>query len=213
MEYIIKNENDVFDNMNVRLVKWNLINKYLKKKIGDDNYACFNNTSDVNLFNFLNNKKKIGSNSKYGDVYTINLKEFNLKMAIKLIPLTHNDRLYLYNTKYVGWRELKSMKLASKLVKKRITQNLPILYYYSLCNMCKYENTIINLKNKSKTCLICFIEKSDIDLRNWIILKSKKIPKNILQLWYNIFFQIYITIYTINNIIRWFTMIYIGEIF
>jgi hypothetical protein len=199
-------------NIDFRLLKSKIIKKYLKKLIPFKNnkLVCLNGNGDVNLLNYFTEKKKIGSKSKYGDIYKTKIpinNKLTEKLAIKLIPLSYNDRINLYNTKFNAWRELKAMYLINKVIKNRICPNIPLMYEWYICNNCTYDN--INLQNlKSKTCLILLIELAETDLRNWVIQKSlnNKLNKNMLiETWYNIFFQIFTTlnsIYKYHNLVH-----------
>ena len=191
--------------MNSRLLRKAIITKYLKLIVPDQNKenktVCLNKYGEINLLDYFDQKIKIGSKSKYGDVYTIKCKinkKLSFNIAVKLIPLSYKDRIHMYNTKFFAWRELRTLNLLNNLAKRRVCPNITMIYNWYICNNCKYQN--INLKPlNSKMCILALIELADTDLRNWIIKKSKqkKIDYNISDQWYNIFFQIFVPIYTI----------------
>lgn len=181
--------------------------KDIKNRLGEiipnsDEIVCMNDYGNINIVDFIDETKKIGSSSKYGDVYKVVLPTKNKKheLSIKLVPLTYKDRIHMYDTRFPVWRELKSLKLLSHLVKKQICPNLPLMYEFYVCNYCEYKNEqLTNLK--SKMCLLILNELSDTDLRNWIIEKSNvKIPEQVrIDEWYNCYFQILASIYTIQK--------------
>jgi hypothetical protein len=167
----------------------------------NDDMVCLNNYGSINLLDYVKNKKKIGTSSKYGDVYrvTVPVKKQNINISIKLVPLSYKDRINMFDTRYPVWREWKSLDLLSRLVKKQICPNLPILYDKFLCNYCTYENE--QLDPSGKMCLLLLSELSDKDLRQWIIDKSKEdITESVrIEEWYNCYFQILVAIYAIQK--------------
>lgn len=184
-----------------RLILLELIQGKLSKLVKTkDEMVCINTYGDVNLLTLLKNKKRIGSSGKYGDVYqfTIPLDNLNFNLAIKLIPLSYQARVHMYNTKYPIWREVKALQLVSKLVKKRICPNLPLMYDFFVCNYCTYENPDIE-GSKNKICVLIINELADTDLRRWLLVKSQQtiIVKELEHDWYNLFFQIFIGLATV----------------
>ena len=123
-----------------------------------------------------------------------------INIAVKIIPLSYNDRMNIYDTRYQVWRELKTLDLVSDLVYRRIIPNMPLVYSHYVCNFCQYENENIIGKN-NKMCLLILNELSDIDLKHWIIEISKKKLKTeeLENIWYNVFFQIWAAIFCIQK--------------
>ena len=187
--------------INERLV----ISQFLKQKLNKiiknkDNMVCINDYGDINLLNFFKDKQKIGSIGKYGDVYKLSvpISNINIDISIKIVPLSYQSKVNIYNTKYPIWREIKALELVSNLIKKRICPNVPLLYDFYICNYCNYENPEID-NQKNKTCVLILNELSDTDLRRWILLKSKQTlnVNYIVNMWYNLFFQIFSGLYSI----------------
>lgn len=186
---------------------------YILKKL--NYYVCLNDKGNINLLDFFQKMDKIGSKSKFGEVYKlciikknmihdlksslITKKKDKIKLnkilksscvSVKLIPLDEDSFYNKENTKYSVWREIRAMELVTRLVRKWNCQNFSMLYGYFICNNCDYNNP--ELKTSSKMCVMAINELSYSDLKNWLIEKDKKLPRlNILVMeWYNIFFQI-----------------------
>jgi hypothetical protein len=187
-----------------RLQFYDLVIKFLNKIVDNrDETVCINKGGNLNLLDFFKNKKNIGSNSRYGEVYMLKMDVKNkveLKVAIKLIPLSYRDRIQMYDTKLLPWPELKALKLINDVVKKRICHNLPLYFTHYLCNYCMYARSTV-IGDKTKNCMLILNELADYDLRNWVAEMSTLDLDEVemTKLWYNIFFQIFIGIYVLQK--------------
>lgn len=196
--YLYKvNENYLLD---YRILLYNMIkyvlNLNIKKK---SNMICLNKNGNINLLNFMNNKKLLTKLNKYSDVYLINLVtpfKHTPEIIIKSIPLSYNELRNMYDTKIPIWKELYVLQLLTKLSKKRSMPNLPIIYDFYICNSCTYENPHIK-DSSNKMCLLVLSEYNKYTLKDWIInLSNKKHSVSKLNdIWYNCLFQIIASLY------------------
>ena len=198
--YILENnENHLLD---YRILLYNFIKLVLSKKIKKrGEIVCLNNNGNINLLDFMKNKKLLTKVNKYSDVFKLNINIKNTlnihpPIVIKSIPLTYKDRENMYNVKLPVWRELKILKVLTKLSKKRVLPHLPIIYNYYVCNSCKYENPNLK-KTTDKICLLVLSEYNKYDFRTWLIYISEKNYDNntLSQIWYNCIFQLISTLY------------------
>lgn len=199
-KYILKNNQNYL--LDYRILLYNFIKLVLVKKIKKKGeIVCMNNNGNINLLDFMNNKKLLTKVNKYSDVFKLNINiknSLNISplIVIKSIPLTYKDRENMYDPTYPVWRELKILKILTNLSKKRVLPNLPIIYNYYICNSCKYENP--NLKKiTDKICLLVLSEYNKYDFRTWLIHISAQNYDNstLSNIWYNSIFQLLSTLY------------------
>ena len=195
----LKNTNDSYL-LNYRILLYNLIKNILNSKIKNKkNMVCLNNNGNINLLNFMSDKKLLQKSNKYSDVYKLKINttlKISPNVTIKSIPLSFDEFSNSYNTSFSVWKELNILQLLTKLSKKRTIPNLPIIYDHYICNSCTYEN--VNIKNKSnKVCLLILSEYNKYNLKDWITeLSLKKISATKLsEIWYNCIFQIITSLY------------------
>lgn len=133
-----------------------------------------------------------------------------IQLAIKKIPLNSDEMSYLKDLKTIddispkdiykfdsdALTELYFLNLTTNLLKKRITNNLPFVYTYYLCNKCLFTNKhIIQKKNDTRgMCMYLVTEKADGDLEHFI-LRNDITKKNI----YSAYLQIYIALHVLKK--------------
>ena len=235
-----KNTLDHIEYIEKRYKIFKFYKKFLASILNKSNYyVCLNKKGNINLLDYFKKIERIGSKSKFGDVYKLCLinkdilkKNENFKsslitrnknkiklskllkgscVSVKLIPLEEDSFYNKENTKYDVWREIKAMELVTKLVRKWNCQNFSMMYGYFVCNNCSYNNP--ELASSSKMCLLVVTELSHSDLKNWLIERDEIITKskqstdlmtgirytNLINEWYNIFFQIFSSIYLLQK--------------
>lgn len=206
-KFLLETKNNYL--LDYRILLYNFIKLILQDKIKKKGeIVCLNKNGNINLLNFMNNKVMLTKVNKFSDVFRLNINIKNkLKIApfitIKVIPLSYKDRENMYNPRYPVWRELQILKIVSKLSKKRISPNLPLIYNYYICNSCNYINP--NLRNVTdKICLLVLSEYNKYDFRTWLInlSKKKKTVTELENIWYNIIFQIVSVLYLLYKLYR-----------
>jgi hypothetical protein len=191
--------------INERLYLFEFLTKLLQTLTTHPNdMVCLNANGNINLLDTFKEIEPLGSTGNlYSDNYKLSMKlsdEVQVKVAVKVIPIDHKERLHMYDTRYTIWRELKSLEMVTDLVKKRVMPHLPLLYGHYICNSCEYKNPQI-INKQYKMCILLLNELSDTDLRTWIIDFSKKKTSTIdkTKTWRNIFFQIWIVMFTVQH--------------
>ena len=195
--------------LDYRILLYNFIKLILQDKIKKKGeIVCLNKNGNINLLNFMNKKILLAKLNTFSDVFrlTINIKnKFKISpfITIKVVPLSYKDRENMYNSRYPVWRELKILQIVSKLSKKRVSPNLPLIYNYYICNSCNYINP--HLRNVTdKICLLVLSEYNKYDFRTWLINLSKKANSvsELENIWYNIIFQIVSVLYLLYKLYR-----------
>ena len=189
---------------NERLYLYQFVTNILETIIRHKNdMVCINEFGNVNLLDTFDKSEPLGtSGNLYSDNYklTMQLDDYDIDIAVKVVPIDHKERLHMYDTRFPVWRELKSLEMVTNLVKQRIIPNLPILYGHYICNNCSYQNPQI-INKEYKMCLLLLNELADTDLRSWIIKYSKETVSNQDRntTWTNIFFQIWVVLYAVQS--------------
>ena len=169
---------------------------------------------DTTMKTFSNNiqlTKRIGSESVNAEAHLACFKKQKTdicqSLAVKLIPL-HSKELEVMKKKDVKEAmttslsaEINVLRLCTFLVESGVCPNLPVLYKYSVCNSCRFENENLNKRflveygrNTNVPCLIAVNEFAQYgDLKSW----SKK-PHSDLE-WAVAFFQIYAGLYVLQK--------------
>lgn len=190
--------------VNERLYLYKFLKMVMESIVPHHNdMVCLNEFGNINLLDTFQKMEPLGSTGNlYSDNYklTMQLNGLDIKVAVKVIPIDHKERLHMYDTRFPVWRELKSLELVTKLVQQRVIPNLPILYSHHICNNCSYNNPQI-INKQFKMCVLLINELSDTDLRTWIIDYSNKTPSTDEnnRTWNNIFFQIWVVLYTVQS--------------
>lgn len=206
-KYILQNKQNYL--LDYRILLYNFIKLILQNKIKKKGeIVCINKNGNISLLDFMNHKKLLTKINKFSDVFrlTINIKNnvhINPFIVIKVIPLSYKDREKMYDTTQPVWRELKILTILTKLSKKRVSPNLPIIYDHYICNSCRYENP--NLKNSTdKICLLVLSEYNKYDLRTWLIHISQQNYDNnkLTDIWYNCLFQLLSSLYLLYKQFR-----------
>ncbi len=151
------------------------IDKQIKSK---RKYACITKTGK--LISKIKILSRIGTESLMGEAfsacYPIKCK---YSLAIKKIPLSSKDEKFIKDqtskkalVNSPVWAELFFLKLTNFLVINKVCPNLPFYYTHYICKNCEYQNP--NLSKENKECVIVINEKADGDLKNFIILETKK---------------------------------------
>lgn len=167
------------------------------------NYTC--TTQDGKLDNKITLKRLKNSDSKHSDVnfgsYTLNKKD--IQLAIKKIPLDETDLYYLkgeINPKTINesesdiLTEIYFLKLTSVLFLEKVTNFLPILYKYYICNDCNFNNKRIVKKFSYLSeipCLYVITEKADGEFE-YFVKKRAKTYKEILSAYLQIYTGLYV---------------------
>lgn len=128
-------------------------------------------------------EKRIGSESKFGEVYLVsskhkvknknNDKGKSLQAAVKLMPVNYkNEReLYYYN-------------LFNDYVTGMKNPHYPLVFYSRTCTQCPFENSVFvrgsRPSHRSIGCYVAFKELADGDLKQW--LKTKHTIESYLSL-------------------------------
>lgn len=187
--------------INNRFKRYHIFKNVLSKILITKKHVCLNDGGNINLLNYFTAVKKLNDCGKFGEIYSachldnkyITKTEPQLYTIIKMIPIEKNILEQNMNTKFSAWREVKALKLVSNLVLFNKTIHFPILYGYYICNTCTYDNP--HLKDESRTCIVVISEMIKYNLKMWLIMK-KKIALNV---WYNIYFQIIVSIYILQK--------------
>ena len=197
----LKKTNEIYL-LDYRILLYNLIKYVLNSKIKKKtSMICLNNAGNINLLDFMINKKLLTKVNKFSDVYKINIiTPFKIEptLVIKSIPLTYDDIRNMYDTSRPVWKELRILQLLSKLSKKRIIPTFPMIYDFYICNSCTYENPNVQ-HSSNKMCLLILSEYNEYNFKDWIIKLSKKNCSNtkLTNIWYNCIFQILISLYVL----------------
>jgi hypothetical protein len=181
--------------MNNRLIlneKIILFLKFIKKK------ECITTIDNIDsIQNKLLLNGRIGTKSKYGHIYTMNSKDKEYKLSIKVI----SDSL-------TSTKEIKILEKIKKNLKKTLNIHFPIIYKISYCNYLNTKNVWIhdirpssnetNILSFSKSPLsnysIIFNELAEGDLKSFLHMKhSNTILKNMT-------IQIIISILSYHNL-------------
>lgn len=96
-------------------------------------------------------QKRIGTESKYGEIYQANLNNKTIEAAVKLMPINHKHR-----------REIKYYEELNKLVTKNINPHFPIVFFSKTCKQCPFKNRAV------EDCYVVMKEFADGDLKSWL---------------------------------------------
>lgn len=148
------------------------------------------------------NKKldKLGSESVYGEVYSIKLN--NILYSIKKIKIHLDNKGNIKNNDEndLIFREIETLKLTTKLVEKIGLPNLPVMYRNFICNKCllipKKMDLLdfINKVRKKNSCIIIVTELADSSYKHWCLKQRSSME------WYVSFFHISIGLYCLHNL-------------
>jgi hypothetical protein len=144
------------------------------------------------------------------EIVESNGKTTRIPIAIKKIPVTYEEDEYLINLNNVKdikpkdiaklnsdiLTELYFLNLTTKLLKNKVTNNLPFLYKWYLCNECSINNKRLIEKHKSDKipCMYLLTEKANGDFEHFM-LKKDTTHQDI----YSAYLQIYIGLYVIKK--------------
>lgn len=182
------------------------IKERIKKNLFYDAYKVFIK-DDKNNFNRYNNVldntvvyKKIGNESKYGEVYRgkISSGNNNTLISIKKIPLQmedmeiflqnqHYDRALIFNKKTI-WREIFLLRVCTKLVKLKKSIHLPLHYFFVYSSLNNWNRVV----SKNGPYIYCFNELALGDLKSWSIQNRS------YHEWISCFLQIFFGLYCLQ---------------
>lgn len=166
-------------------------------------YTCV--TSDGKLDDKITFKRLKVSDNKNSDVlfgnYTVNKK--NIQLAIKKVPLDEMDQYYLkgdinpstiIESESDILTEIYFLKLMRILLLEKVTNFLPFLYKYYICNDCHFNNKRIIRKFSYLSeipCLYMISEKADGEFE-YFVKKKAKTDKEILSAYLQIYTALYV---------------------
>lgn len=189
----------------------------LLKNLITYNYTCID-TEKLSLNNFIHINKdlvltaSVNADILFGDTEIINKNKKVVKMplAIKKVVGSSEEIQYLANLKDINnikpqdiydlnsdvLTELYFLNITTKLLENKITNNLPFIYKYYICNECVLSNKkLIEKHNSNKVpCMYLITEKANGDLESYIV--KKEVNKKKL---YSAYLQIYIALYIIKK--------------
>lgn len=126
----------------------------------------------------VNSKKyKYVTKAGQGTIFFIFFDSYGVALKFIEIPSFFLERGNLYNPIHKKWRELYVLKECTKLVRDKVTQNLPMVYGDRLC------------KRGSDSMLLLYSELADGDLSAWLRREhSSKDWKDMLyQVWHSVY--------------------------
>lgn len=137
-------------------------------------------------------------------------KIIKLQLAIKKVVVNDDEINYLQYLKKLDCikpkdihnlnsdvlTELYFLNITTRLLKHKITNNLPFIFKYYICNQCIINNKKLIEKHQSNKipCMYLITEKANGDFENYILKKEVK-KKHI----YSAYLQIYIALYVIKK--------------
>lgn len=173
------------------------------------NYKCIDRTNytlDTNIIL----EGEFNRESVYADV-VFGRTNSKAQIAIKKIPVDETDLYYLEDFKKINsinhsqinssdsdiLNELFFLNKTTTLLKKKVTNFLPFIYNYYICNDCEFHNKKVLKKYEDEEkiqCLYIITEKADGDLEHYIAKRSTTEKKL-----YTAYLQIFIALYTIKK--------------
>jgi serine/threonine protein kinase len=150
---------------------------FLPRKMGKN---CFSRDgipkNEYDLANVLNIIGRIGSESRFGEVYKVALKsDPNIIFALKLIPVSNKENTKFDWTVKEVFKEAKILGKLNKFIEENKCPNLPIGYEVFVCNSCQYVNQELVNRNAPKQCAIIANEIADNDLTHWRKVKHSSL--------------------------------------
>lgn len=185
----------------------------LIKKLITYNYTCIDTKKlTIDEFIHINNDlvltSSVNADILFGDTEIKNGK--NIKLAIKKVVVNNDEINYLQNLKNLDnitrediynlnsdvLTELYFLNITTKLLQNKITNNLPFIFKYYLCNECILSNKrLIEKHNSNKIpCMYLITEKANGDFESYIVQKQTSKLKL-----YSGYLQIYIALYIIKK--------------
>lgn len=153
-------------------------------------------TGDNQLGPFIKIKKRIGTESSYGEAFSACYPKKTCKnsLAVKKIPLTSKNYAYenpLKSLKILNeseiWAELYFSRLVSNLNEQKIVPHVPRYYTHYICDSCIFENE--KLSKDINKCIILPNDLADGDLKFFLTTKSYT-AKSLVQAYIQIFLGI-----------------------
>jgi hypothetical protein len=176
------------------------------KDFSTTSFSCINNDNILNDFIKITSAVKVDSVNA-DVVFGITTET---EIAIKKIPIDSDEISYLKNLNKLDnikpkdiknlnsdlLTELYFLNITTKLLKRKITNNLPFIYTYYMCNKCHFTNKKVIEKKGTGIlpCVYLITEKASGDLEHFI-LEKKTTEKQI----YSGYLQIYIALYVIKK--------------
>lgn len=189
----------------------------LLTKLISYNYNCidtkkFSLNDFIHIDNHLVLTDSVNADILFGGTEVIRKgkKTIKMQLAIKKVVVNEEEIDYLqflknldnikpkdiYDLNSDVLTELYFLNITSKLLKNKITNNLPFIFKYYLCNECILSNKRLIEKHKSNKipCMYLITEKANGDLESYIV--KKEVDKKQI---YSAYLQIYIALYVIKK--------------